>query len=54
MIQKKVCDGVVHCNLQFAACTSMLVIAMSFHRVQLDDYFKTNNSVFKKELKYTT
>lgn len=26
----------------------MLVIAMSLHRVQLEDYFKTNNST-KKE-----
>lgn len=47
-IQKKVCDGIVHCNLQVAACTLMLVIAMSLHRVQLEDYFKTNNRT-KKE-----
>lgn len=48
---KKVCDAIIHCSLQAAAFTLMLVLAMSFHRVQLEDYFTTKNK--KRELKYT-
>lgn len=50
---KKVCDGIIHCSLQVAAFTLILVLAMSFHRVQLEDYFTTNNRTKKRELKYT-